>query len=165
MRTFRNPLSVFFLGLHTATPKMTLIQIAEKVLLLKSWFGSWSLIFRLKHTISWEGLFLHLNIGEQNVSFGWPTSTRATITHTKHTQSSALKQVLFFQFLFGQLIFLFSQPDFGHFLKNLKQHFSTTLAFFKNFKKKFWFSELENQRIVNSNETYDWEVNPKVFHF
>ena len=88
----------FFLGLHTATPKMTLIQIAEKVLLLKSWFGSWSLIFRLKHTISWEGLFLHLNIGEQNVSFGWPTSTRATITHTKHTQSSALKQALFFNF-------------------------------------------------------------------
>ena len=45
---------------------------------------------------------------------------------------------------------------FRNFLKNLKQNFLTTLAFFKNFKKKhskkFWLYEKENQQLVNPNE-------------
>ena len=66
------------------------------------------------------------------------TSTRATITHTKHTQNSALNQALFFQFLFGQLIFLLRQPDFRHSEILKRKHkivFLDYFGFFQIFKK------------------------------
>ena len=81
------------------------------------------------------------------IDFTWPKGLMQSLMHGdnpihKAHQNCALKQAQFFQFLFGQLIFLYSLTRFWKFWtfrnlkKKLKTEFFDYFGFFQKFQKK-----------------------------